>query len=91
MAEGRYKFLDAVLVLAGGDVLVAGGGERAERLDRRLGRFVPASDAPGVALAFTTATALHDGRVLVAGGYDPEIRVRRSTFIYSAAGTETSP
>jgi hypothetical protein len=91
MAEGRYKFLDAVLVLPDGDVLVAGGGARAERLDRDLGRFIPVSDAPGAALAFSTATALGDGRVLVAGGYDSDIRVRRSAWIYSPRGVATRP
>jgi hypothetical protein len=91
MAEGRYKFLDAVLVLSDGDVLVAGGGERAERLDRELARFVPVSSAPGTALAFSTATALADGQVLVVGGYDPAIRVQRSTWIYTPRAAESRP
>jgi hypothetical protein len=83
MAEGRYKFLDAVVALPDGDILVAGGGLQAERLDRRLERFVGVSEALGAALAFTTVTPLSDGRVLIAGGYDPDIRTSRAAWIYS--------
>jgi hypothetical protein len=83
LAEGRYKFLDAVVVLPDGDVLVAGGGRHAERLDRGLVRFVRVRAALGVALAFSTVTPLNDGRILVAGGYDPDIRTRRSAWIYA--------
>jgi hypothetical protein len=83
LAEGRYKFLDAVVVLPDGDVLVAGGGRHAERLDRGLDRFVRVRAALGAALAFSTVTPLSDGRILIAGGYDPNIRTRRSAWIYA--------
>lgn len=74
MAEGRYKFLDAVLAWPDGSVLVAGSGTVAEVLDADAQRFGHIPEAVGAKLAFSTATALADGRVLVAGGYDPQIR-----------------
>lgn len=84
MSEGRYKFLDAVVALPNGDVLVAGGGRHAERLDRRVDRFLRVPEALGLALAFSTVTPLTDGDILIAGGYDPNIRTTRAAWIYTS-------
>ena len=81
MQLGRYKFLDAVAPLADGSVLVAGGGAHAERLDAAGTAFHPVDGAIGTALAFSSSTVLADGRVLVAGGYDPDIRVSRQAWL----------
>lgn len=81
MGVGRYKFLDAVLAWPDGRVLVAGSGEHAEALDAQGGRFARIDAAIGAKLAFSTATALADGRVLVAGGYDPRIRPSAGAWI----------
>lgn len=81
LGEGRYKFLDAVAVTADGRVLVAGGGRSAELLDAGQSAFRPLRAPIGARLAFATATPLRDGRVLVAGGYDPSIRPTAGAWI----------
>jgi hypothetical protein len=85
MTEVRYKFLDAVTALPGGDVLVAGSGRDAELLNADSGTFQPINVALGDKLAFATATPLADGRVLVAGGYDPRIRLSAKAWLVSRA------
>jgi hypothetical protein len=82
LREGRYKFLDTVVVLPGGRVLVAGSGSSAEVLDASRRTFATITAPIGRKLAFSTATSLSDGRVLVAGGYDPDIRVSDGAWIF---------
>ena len=89
MAAGRYKFLDSLAPLSDGRMLVAGGGVRAEILGADGGAFQPVDGAIGQRLAFATATALDDGRVLIAGGYDSDIRVSRSAWLTSGGAYET--
>ena len=76
MAERRYKLPDAVVRLSSGRVVVAGGGASVELYDPGSRRFRRIG-VLGKSLAFSTATTLADGRVLVAGGYDDRIDVSR--------------
>jgi hypothetical protein len=81
MAEKRFKLPDAVVVLRSGDVLVAGGGPRVERYNAPAGTFggrLPLTTA----LSFSTATLLPGGFVLVAGGYDEDIRPTAAAWFY---------
>ena len=80
MAVRRFKLGDSVSLLADGRVLVGGGGPLLELYDPRRGAFRPAGRT-GRELAFATATRLQDGRVLVAGGYDQDLRVNRNAWI----------
>ncbi len=81
MSEGRYKFLDATFTWPDGTVIVAGSGRNVEVLSAGANQF-QRIDAPlEDKLAFTTATPLVDGRVLIAGGYDPQIRPSASTWL----------
>lgn len=80
MAERRYKLPDAVVRLSSGGVVVAGGGASVELYDPGSRRFRKIG-VLGKSLAFSTATALADGRVLVAGGYDDRIDVSRSAWL----------
>lgn len=89
--HGRYKFLDAVVRLADSRVLVAGGGRQPELLDTPGERFAPVDGDTGSALAFTTATLLDDGRVLIAGGYDPGIRVSRQAWLFPSPPGASAP
>lgn len=84
MAEGRYKFLDTVVVLPDGNVLVTGNGQTAELLDRSSKAFTPVEGTLGRKLAFSTATPLSGGRVLIVGGYDPSIKTSRGAWLYRA-------
>lgn len=74
MHAARYKIVDAVVALPDGTVLVAGDGERPEIYDPGTGAFRRMTGTAIGALAFSTATRLMDGRVLVVGGYDEQIR-----------------
>lgn len=80
MAEARFKLPDAVVRLSSGKVFVAGGGRTAEFYDPARRRFRRAGSAGG-RFSFATATALLDGRVLVAGGYDDRIAVTSHAWI----------
>ncbi len=82
MRDGRYKIVDAVVRLRDGSVLVAGSGVTPELLDRDGKHFTPIPGALDEELAFTTATALRDGQVLIAGGYAPGIHPSRSAWLY---------
>ena len=74
LAHGRYKLADAVAVLPSGEVVVAGGADNVEIWTPGSPAFVKADGGIGEKLAFSTATALADGRVLILGGYDDTIR-----------------
>lgn len=91
LQQGRYKFLDAVVRLADGSVLVAGGGRHPELLDATGQRFTPVDGDIGSALAFSTATPLDDGRVLIAGGYDAGIRVSRQAWLFPSPPGAPAP
>jgi Galactose oxidase, central domain len=82
MAERRFKLPDAVVGLPSGLIVVAGGGASVEVYDQRLQRFKVAGRVAKT-LAFATATALADGRVLVAGGYDDRIDVSAAAWLVS--------
>jgi hypothetical protein len=69
MLEPRYKIANAVQLLPGGKVLIAGGGVRAELYDPATRRSTAVGPDFGAALNFATASLLPDGSVLVAGGY----------------------
>lgn len=88
MAEGRYKFLDAVLAWPDGTVLVAGSSRSPEVLTAGAERFDRIEGTLDGKLAFATATPLADGRVLVVGGYDPEIRPSARAWLLSRTSAQ---
>lgn len=82
MSEARYKIAGAVVLRSDGRVLIAGGGRRAELHDPAAASSVPIGPDFGARLNFASATALPDGSVLVAGGYDENgIRMSRRAWI----------
>jgi alkylated DNA repair dioxygenase AlkB len=66
----RFKILHSVVRLPNGDVLVAGGGDRAELYDAAHDRFRMIDGNMGNARNLGAALLLDDGSVLIAGGYD---------------------
>lgn len=82
MNAERFKFTYAVVVLRTGEVLVAGGAERAEVYNPATNRFRNSAGSVGADLSFSTATLLRDGRVLIAGGYDSRIQPTAGAWLY---------
>lgn len=82
MSAERFKILHAVVLLRTGEVLVAGGAERAEVYDPATNRFRISTGSVGADLSFSTATLLRDGRVLIAGGYDSRIQPTTGAWLY---------
>jgi len=68
MGAARFKHREAVLPMADGKVLVAGGGERLEVYDPATGMFSTVASEMGTARFYSTATLLRDGTVLITGG-----------------------
>jgi hypothetical protein len=87
MSEARYKLQDAVAMLPGGEVLVAGGGERVEVYDVASGSFREVEGGLGDGRLFMTATALAGGSVLLAGGYGYHSNLTAQAWLYRQAGT----
>lgn len=91
LAEGRYKFLDAVHAWPDGSVAVLGSSRDAEALDTATGRFERIAGRVDAKLAFATATPLADGSVLVVGGYDPRIRPSAQAWLLTRTGGAGAP
>lgn len=69
----RYKVANAAVVLPSGAVLIAGDAQDVEVWQPGSSHF---SSLPGrltAGLAFSTATLLPDGQLLIAGGYDDDV------------------
>jgi hypothetical protein len=82
MNAARFKLPHAVVLLRTGEVLVAGGAERAEVYDPGTRRFRTSPGNVGADLSFSTATLLRDGRVLIVGGYDSRIQPTTGAWLY---------
>lgn len=76
----RFKLADAATLLADGDVLVAGGYRRIERMHPN-GQFISEQSLDND-YYYTVATPLTDGRVLITGGYDPTIQPTAHAWLY---------
>ena len=83
MNSRRFKLPDAVTLLSNGEVLVAGGGARAEIYHPETDTFRVAPGALGFDLAYTTATSLQNERILIAGGYDERLHVVGNAWLYA--------
>jgi hypothetical protein len=76
----RFKLADAVATLRDGSLIVAGGDAQVERYDAQRNRVAPAATLDDAYFS-ATATALPDGRVLIAGGYDRDITASRNAWL----------
>ena len=66
----RFKFPAALVLLANGQVLIAGGAEQPEVYNPRRHLVMATTGRLDAARYYSTATRLNDGRVLITGGYD---------------------
>jgi hypothetical protein len=69
MGATRFKLPDAVVLLASGKVLIAGGSSFAEIYDPGENAFHKTGGGLGTAHFFASATLLRDGKALITGGY----------------------
>jgi hypothetical protein len=86
MGSPRYKFLDAVVRLADGRVLLAGGAPTAELFDPAAQAFSPVPGELAGSRSFAAAVPLPDGVVLVTGGYDETITLTDEVARYVPDG-----
>ncbi len=80
MRAARFKIEAATLPT--GAVVVAGSDRSLESYDPAVGTFITATGEVADEYQSATATALADGRVLIAGGYDPSIDTTASTWLF---------
>lgn len=77
----RYKVVSAAAVTNEGHVVVAGDASDVEVWAPGSPSFVKAAGTLGTGLAFSTATPLHTGDLLVTGGYDNDIRPTAQSWL----------
>lgn len=82
MNSPRYKLRQTSVVLSDGNILIAGGGSRAEVFDPSTGTFTYASGNFESVRLFSTATLLKNGEVLIVGGYDDRQAMSPRAWIY---------
>jgi len=80
LLEPRYKLPGGAVAVAAGKVFVGGGGRTIEALDVDEGISILIEDLETQG-SFATTTALGDGLILVLGGYDQSIDLRRRVRI----------
>ena len=81
MNRPRFKIPDAVVIVAGGEVIVAGGEAPLERYDPLKNAFIPIDGEYKDSRELSSATALTNGEVLVLGGYDRKINTSAMAWI----------
>jgi hypothetical protein len=81
MNRRRYKLNGTSVRLNDGRIFIGGGAREAEVLDPKTRRFSLIAGDFGSLRLFATATALADGRIALAGGYDERLRVATEIWI----------
>jgi hypothetical protein len=89
LAEARYKMPGGAVVLDGHRVLIAGGGRSVEILDLASGVSTIVESFAGRG-SFTTVNVLGSAGVLVLGGYDDRITLRRQYLVLGPQDLEGS-
>lgn len=82
MNASRYKLQGTTILLKNGQVLIAGGANRAEVFDPATNTFSFVDGDMGTPRSFATATLLKNGQVLITGGYHDGIVVSANAWIY---------
>jgi N-acetylneuraminic acid mutarotase len=76
----RFKLMDALALMSDGRVLVAGGNKIVEIYDPINDSFTQIGTLPDN-FYYTTATTLTNGSILIAGGYNGEIKATSSAWL----------
>ena len=80
LVEPRYKLPGGAVVVDGDHVIVGGGGQTIESIDLVTQTSMVLEDL-GSQGSFATTTTIGDGGVLVLGGYDRSISLRRQVLL----------
>ena len=80
----RYKLNGTTVLLKNGEILIAGGANRAEIYNPKTNTFEIAAGKFETARLFATATLLQNGQVLIVGGYDNNNAVSEQAWIYKS-------
>ncbi|MDQ3063327.1 MAG: hypothetical protein M3R14_10800 [Acidobacteriota bacterium] len=84
MNLSRYKLQGTTILLKNGEILIAGGANRAEIFNPTTRTFDVAAGKFETARLFATATLLPNGQVLIVGGYDNNNTVSEQAWIYKS-------
>ncbi|HYJ37188.1 MAG TPA: kelch repeat-containing protein [Chitinophagaceae bacterium] len=84
MNLSRYKHNGTSILLENGNILIAGGANRAETYNSKQKEFAIVSGDMMSKRLFSCATLLTNGQVLITGGYDENIIASANSWIYSA-------
>jgi galactose oxidase-like protein len=80
--DRRFKLPDEAVRLASGKLLIAGGSKEVEVFDPVTGKFLQAAGELSQPWHFITETKLHDGSVLMAGGYANDDHATEQAWTY---------
>jgi len=83
MNMNRYKHNGTSILLPNGNVLIAGGANRAEIYNIASGKFEIVRGSMGANRLFSCATLLPNGDVLITGGYNENMQVSENAWMYS--------
>ena len=87
--RARFKFPAAVVATSNGKVVVGGAGRRVEVYDVASEQFGVSSGTVEDEWFYATATALPDGRVFIAGGYNSSLYPTNQAWLYRPASLTT--
>ena len=83
MNLSRYKHNGTSILLENGNILVAGGANRAEVYDSQKKKFTIVEGSMKTKRLFSCATLLANGQVLITGGYDENLNPSANSWIYT--------
>ena len=86
MENSRFKLPDEAVLLANGEVLIAGGSRQVEIYCPESGTFKTVPGTMSDKWHYMSETLLKDGSVLLAGGYPNNDRATSETWIYRPQG-----
>ncbi|MDQ6755563.1 MAG: hypothetical protein M3004_01380 [Bacteroidota bacterium] len=78
----RYKHNGTSILLPNGNVLIAGGANRAEAYQTASGKFAVVYGNMGTERLFSCATLLQNGQVLITGGYNENQESSAGAWLY---------
>lgn len=81
MQWSRFKIMHALVALADGRALIAGGAKQIEQFEPTQSRFEPLTGELDYAPELATVTVLKSGEVLLAGGYDEQVQSRAQAWL----------